>query len=79
MEIAIGIQFSTRELKVDVDSTAEAIRTQIEEAFADDRRLLWITDTKGRQVAVPVDKLAYVEVDTTKGDKQVGFSRRPED
>lgn len=78
MEIVIGIQFSTRELKVDVDGKPEDMRKQIEQAFEDGRRLLWITDAKGRQVAIPLDKLAYLEVDASKADKQVGFARREE-
>jgi hypothetical protein len=35
--------------------------------------ILWLTDRKGRQVGVPVAKVAYVEVDPPVSDRRVGF------
>ena len=35
---------------------------QIDEALADDDNILWLTDSKGREVAVPSGKIAYVEL-----------------
>ena len=42
-------------------------------AIASGDALLWLTDTKGRKVAVPVDKIAYVEVAVDAGARKVGF------
>ena len=35
--------------------------------------MLWLTDRRGRQVAVPAAKLAYVEVGPPDGDRRIGF------
>jgi Protein of unknown function (DUF3107) len=36
---------------------------------------LWLTDSKGRKVGIPTDKLAYVEVAGDSADRKVGFGR----
>lgn len=74
MEIAIGVQFAARELRIKVESTPDEVKQLVEDAFAADRKLLWITDTDGREVAVPLDKLAFIEVDPKKTGPRVGFS-----
>ena len=71
MEVKIGIQHASRELVVDTEDDAAAVEKQITEAVADDG-VLALTDTKGRRVIVPADRIAYVEIGTgTTG--QVGF------
>lgn len=76
MEVLIGVQLSTRELKIDVaDDQADALRKQVEEAFSS-AGVLWITDKDGRTIGVPSDKLAYVEIGADKASRAVGFSAR---
>ena len=71
MEVKIGVQHAQRELVLDTDSTPENIETQLAEALAGSG-VLRLTDAKGRQLIVPVAKLAYVELGHgTAG--QVGF------
>ena len=70
MEVKIGVQNASRELVIDTDQSND----EVEKAVADavEQRLLVLTDTKGRRVIVPTDKLAYVEIGSpTVG--QVGF------
>ena len=70
MEVKIGVQNASRELVIDTELSGD----DVEKAVADarDQGLLTLTDTKGRRVVVPVDKLAYVEIGSpTVG--QVGF------
>ncbi len=74
MEIAIGVQFAPRELRFKVESATDDVRKLIEDAFASERKLLWITDSDGREVAIPLDKLAYVELDPKKSGTRVGFA-----
>ena len=38
--------------------------------------MLWLTDTKGRRVGVPADKIAYVEIAADAGGRKVGFGAR---
>jgi hypothetical protein len=35
--------------------------------------VLWLSDRKGRQVGVPVDKIAYVEIGAPGADRRIGF------
>ncbi|MHB8220070.1 MAG: DUF3107 domain-containing protein [Acidimicrobiales bacterium] len=35
--------------------------------------VLWLTDRRGRRVAVPVAKIAYVEVGAPTNERRVGF------
>ena len=74
MEVAIGIQHSPRELRVETNASAQEVREMVEGAFADGQRLLWLTDTKGKQIAIPTDKLAYVEVGADREHIHVGFT-----
>ena len=41
--------------------------------WAAEGTILWLTDRKGRQVGVPVAKVAYVELDPPTSDRRVGF------
>lgn len=72
MEVKIGVQQAARELHVDVDDEAAAVEQAVKDALSGESGLLSLTDTKGRRVLVPADKVAYVELGSpTVG--QVGF------
>ena len=73
MEVRIGVVYSARELTVETDDSAETVSATIENAVSNGDALLWLTDLKGRKVAVPVDKIAYVEVAVDAGGRKVGF------
>jgi hypothetical protein len=72
MEVKIGVQNVNRELVLDTDQSSEDIEATIANALTNDSKVVSLTDTKGRKVIVPTDKLAYVELGSpTIG--QVGF------
>lgn len=72
MEVKIGVQHASRELVVDSELSGEDVEAAVAKALSSDDRLLVLTDTKGRKVMVPIDKLGYVEIGSpTVG--QVGF------
>ena len=72
MEVKIGVQNVVRELVVDTDVDAGELEKAIEAAVTGASPLLALTDTKGRKVVVPSDKIAFVEIGSpTIG--QVGF------
>ena len=65
MEVKIGVQHVQRELTVETDESIEALEKLVAEAVgsgAGGGGVLTLTDSKGRKVIVPVDKLAYVEI-----------------
>ena len=76
MEVKIGVVYTPRELILELDGDASSVASTIEGAVSKGDALLWLTDTKGRRVGVPVDKIAYVEVGSDAGDRQVGFGVR---
>ena len=72
MEVKIGVQNVNRELVLDTDQAGEDIEAAVAKALAGDETVISLTDTKGRKVIVPTDKVAYVELGSpTIG--QVGF------
>jgi hypothetical protein len=71
MEVKIGIQHASRELVVETDEGAEAVEKLVSEAVSSEG-VLALTDTKGRRVLVPGERIAYIEIGTgTAG--HVGF------
>jgi hypothetical protein len=73
MEVRIGVVYTARELTIDTDETAEQVSAAVESALKNGNSLLWLTDSKGRRVGVPTDKIAFVEVAADAGGRKVGF------
>jgi hypothetical protein len=71
MEVKIGVIHSSRELTIDTALEAGELEDQVRTAMSEGG-VLSLSDTKGRRVVVPVEKLAYVEI-TTSTVGQVGF------
>jgi hypothetical protein len=76
MEIKIGVVYTPREIVLETDDDSSTVSAAIESAFTSGDALLWLTDTKGRRVAIPTDKIAYVEIGSDAGAHQVGFGVR---
>ena len=76
MEIRIGVIYTARELVLDVAESPEQVTKAIEDALCGTTSMLWLTDKKGKQVGVPTDKIAFVEIASDAGDRQVGFGVR---
>lgn len=74
MEVRIGIAQSGKELEVDLGDGAdrETVLKDLE-ASLDRGGVLWLTDRRGRRVAVPTAQVAYVEVGPPANDRRVGF------
>lgn len=71
MEVKIGIQMAPRELVIETTTSAQDIQRALAAALADGK-LFELADQKGRTVLVPVDKIAYVELDVTE-QRRIGF------
>ncbi len=72
MEVKIGVQNASRELVLDSSQSTDDVEKLVSEALRGDDGLLVLSDTKGRKVVVPIDKLAYVEIGSPSVG-QVGF------
>lgn len=75
MEVRIGVVYTARELNVETDDSVDEVTQAIEGALSNNDTMLWLTDTKGRRVGVPTDKIAYVEVAADAGGRKVGFGK----
>jgi hypothetical protein len=75
MELRIGVVHTPKELNVELDGTADEVVGIIDKAMADGTPMVWLTDSKGRRVGIPVGRIAYVEVDEDGANKRVGFGR----
>jgi hypothetical protein len=75
MDVRIGIVQTPKELEVELadDADREKVLADIETALGGDEGVLWLTDRRGRRVAVPVAKVAYVEVGAPANERRVGF------
>ena len=76
MDLRIGVTQSPREmtLELDDDTDREALQRQINDALvANDDKVLWFTDKRGRKVGVPVAKVAYIEIAAAEQNQRFGF------
>jgi hypothetical protein len=76
VDIRIGITQAPREIAIEVEDDAksrDALKANVEKALKGEIATLWITDKKGRDIAVPAAKIAYVEIGTGDDGKRIGF------
>jgi hypothetical protein len=74
VDVRIGVTQHPRELDVELadDTDRDELTRSLEEALADDSKVLWLTDRKGRRVGVPSVKVAYIEIGAAE-ERRVGF------
>jgi Protein of unknown function (DUF3107) len=74
VDIRIGVTYSPKELDIELAEDAEpkTLKADIEKSLANGG-IVWLTDRKGRQVGVPADKVAYVELGRPDADHRIGF------
>lgn len=75
VDVRIGVTFSTKEITVELpdDTGSDQVRQQVDEALSNGAGVVWLTDRRGRQVGIPVDKLAYVDIGSPDSDRRIGF------
>ena len=75
MEIRIGVLHTPKEIALEVEQSADEVKGAVAAALAADDGVLWLSDTRGRTVGVPAERIAYVEIETDAGSRKVGFGR----
>jgi hypothetical protein len=74
VEVRIGIVQTPKEVEIDLgegadrDTVLKEIETSLERGG-----VLWLTDRRGRRIAVPTAQVAYVEVGAPSNERRVGF------
>ena len=69
----VAIAETGREVEVAIDDR-ESFVARLEKAIADGDTLIWMDDTKGNAIGIPVAKIAFIEL-VDDGGPSVGFSR----
>ena len=75
MDVKIGVTYSPKEIDLEMadDIDRSNLMSEIEEALKEDDRVLWLTDRRGRQVAIPSGKVAYIEIGSPDDAHRIGF------
>jgi hypothetical protein len=71
-DVKIGISDSTHELNIECENTQSEVITKVNEAIKSSS-VLSLSDSKGREILVPFNKISYVEVGES-ADRRVGFA-----
>jgi hypothetical protein len=75
VDVRIGVTQAPREVSVELadDVDREVVRKQVEAALGGAVDVLWLEDKKGRTVAIPAAKIAYVEIGSADASRRIGF------
>ena len=75
MDVRIGVTQAPREVSVELadDADREVVRKQVEAALGGAVDVLWLEDKKGRTIAIPAAKIAYVEIGSADANRRLGF------
>jgi hypothetical protein len=78
VDVRIGIIHTGKELEVELvdGSERDQVIADVEKSLSNPDGVLWLTDKRGRQIAVPSARIAYVEVGAAVDDRRVGFGTR---
>jgi hypothetical protein len=71
VEVKIGVQYAARELSVTTDAKPDDVLAALSKAIKDESVFV-LTDDKGRTVAVPAARVAYLDF-TSDSERKVGF------
>ena len=71
-EVKIGISESTQEINFECSSSQSEVIAKVNEAIKSSS-VLSLSDSKGREILVPYNKISYVEVGEG-ADRRVGFA-----
>jgi hypothetical protein len=75
MDLRIGVTQSPREVSVELadDTDVAALKQQVDAALTGAVDVLWLTDRKGRNIAVAAAKIAFVEIGSADSERKIGF------
>ncbi len=76
MDVRIGVTYSPREIELQMadDTDRAELKSRVESVLGADEGVLWLQDRKGREVGVPAEKIAYVELGSATESRPMGFS-----
>ena len=75
MNVRIGIAQSSQVIEITMaeDVDRDAIRKQVDKIVGTDDGVLWLTDRKGKELAVPAERISFVELGPAESTQRIGF------
>jgi hypothetical protein len=74
VDVRIGVTHTPKELEIELPDDADPARVKADlEAAIVEGRIAWVIDRRGRQVGVPAEKIAWIEVGSPDMDRRIGF------
>jgi hypothetical protein len=76
VDIRIGVTHAPREISLEMPDDEKSItktKAAVESALEGKSAVLWITDKRGKETAIPAAKIAFVEFGAPNGDRKMGF------
>mgnify|MGYP002139760442 CR=1 FL=1 len=75
VDIRIGVTQTARDIAIELadDVDRDGVKAKIDAALTGAVDVLWLTDKKGRDVAVAAAKIAFVEIGSAETDRRIGF------
>ena len=75
MDVRIGVTQTARDISIELsdDVDRDDVKARIDAALTGAVDVLWLTDKKGRDIAVSAAKIAVVELGSAADDRRIGF------
>jgi hypothetical protein len=75
VDVRIGVTYSAKEIDIELGDDADRaeLRSRIDDALANAEGILWLTDRRGRDVGIPSEKIAYIEIGSSDMERRIGF------
>jgi hypothetical protein len=75
VDIRIGVTHAPREINIEMgdETDRDTLKKQVAAALADDDAVLWLTDRRGRDIGIPSERIAYIEIGAPNDDRKIGF------
>ncbi len=76
VEVRVGVVHAMKEIEIELDPTVDRaeLRKQVDTMLSDGHGVLWLTDRSGREVGIPVERVAYVDFGRPSAQRSIGFS-----
>ena len=72
IEVRIGVVDSPKEIILELDDDPKDLVDKVNAASGESTGMLWLTDSKGKRVAISVARIAYLEMEPERS-RTVGF------
>jgi len=75
VDIRIGVTHAPREINIEMgdETDRESLKSQAAAALSDDDAVQWLTDRRGRDIGIPSERIAYIEIGAPNDDRKIGF------